>query len=164
MTRDKLKLAQFTNFISLGCLFPAPPVAPTNVSGHAINSTSISVSWDINLERGFKLRRFIVSYRAKFHNDTWEQNKTVRVNSSKNTTIITGLRVFTEYEIKVAAATNFSGPYSQPIIKTTKEGGEVYFIYRKYVLALYTTEGDKQDIYIMIVTSSIPIAILSQHL
>jgi len=38
---------------------------------------------------------------------------------------LTGLRVFTKYEIKVAAATNYTGNYSQPINVTTREGGEV---------------------------------------
>jgi len=57
-------------------------------------------------------------------NYTWGQNETVRVNEPERTMVLTGLEVSTKYEIKVAAATNYQGPYSQAILVETAEGGE----------------------------------------
>ena len=94
-----------------------------NVTGHAFNRTAINVTWDIALPQGFKLRGFNVTYRALVNN-TWGQNNTVRVNEPERTVVLTGLNVSTEYEIKVAAATNYQGPYSQAILVKTSEGGE----------------------------------------
>ena len=91
------------------------------------------MTWDIALPNGFKLRGFNVTYRAENYiwgqngtvvNYTWGQNETVRVNEPERTVVLTGLEVSTKYEIKVAAATNYQGPYSQAIFVKTAEGGE----------------------------------------
>ena len=81
------------------------------------------MTWDISLPKGFKLRGFNVTYRALV-NYTWGQNETVRVNEPERKVVLTGLEVSTEYEIKVAAATIYQGPYSQAIFVKTAEGGE----------------------------------------
>ena len=53
-----------------------------------------------------------------------ENNKTKTINSDHKEATLTDLRPFTAYEIKVAAATNFTGNYSDPVNVTTKEGGK----------------------------------------
>ena len=95
------------------------------------------MTWDIALPKGFKLRGFNVTYgwqnvtyrwqneTYKWQNETYRwQNETVRVNEPERTVVLTGLEVFTKYEIKVAAATNYQGPYSQAILVKTSDGGE----------------------------------------
>ena len=81
------------------------------------------MTWDISLPQGFKLRWFNVTYRILV-NYTWRQNETVRVNEPERTVVLTGLDVSTKYEIKVAAATNYQGPYSPAIFVKTADGGE----------------------------------------
>lgn len=66
----------------------------------------------------------MVSYRA-FENNTWGNETEVKVLEPGRVARLLGLRDFTKYEIKVAAATNYTGNYSQPINVTTREGGEV---------------------------------------
>ena len=123
------------NLISINFL-TAPPSVP-NVNGHAFNRTAINVTWDIALPKGFKLRGFNVTYgwqnvtyrwqnvTYRWQNETYRwQNETVRVNEPERTVALTGLEVSTEYEIKVAAATNYQGNYSQAILVKTEEGGE----------------------------------------
>ena len=116
------------NLISVNFL-TAPPSVP-NVTGHAFNRTAINVTWDIALPKGFKLRGFNVTYgwqnvTYRWQNETYRwQNETVRVNEPERTVVLTGLEVFTKYEIKVAAATNYQGPYSQAILVKTSDGGE----------------------------------------
>ena len=88
------------------------------------------MTWDIALPEGFKLRGFNVTYgwqnvTYRWQNETYRwQNETVRVNEPERTVVLTGLEVFTKYEIKVAAATNYQGPYSQAILVKTSDGGE----------------------------------------
>ena len=64
-----------------------------------------------------------VTYRWQNVTYRW-QNETVRVNEPERTVVLTGLEVSTEYEIKVAAATNYQGNYSQAILVKTDDGGE----------------------------------------
>ena len=109
------------NLISINFL-TAPPSVP-DVTGHAFNRTAINVTWDIALPKGFKLRGFNVTYGWQNVTYRW-QNETVRVNEPERTVVLTGLEVSTEYEIKVAAATNYQGNYSQAIFVKTADGGE----------------------------------------
>lgn len=102
-------------------LFPAPSVVPTNLTANPTSRTEVRVKWKIEgLEPGFKLRHYVVWYR-KLHG---ENNKTIRSNPDVTEADLTGLSPFTTYEIKVAAATNFTGTFSEPINVTTKEGGK----------------------------------------
>lgn len=102
-------------------LFPAPSVVPTNLTANPTSKTEVHVTWKIEgLEPGFELRHYVVSYR-KVHG---ENDKTIRSNLDVMVADLTGLSPFTTYEIKVAAATNFTGNFSEPINVTTKEGGK----------------------------------------
>ena len=51
-------------------------------------------------------------------------NKTLNTSKTETQATLEGLRFFTTYEIMVAAATNFTGNYSEPVNVTTKEGGK----------------------------------------
>ena len=75
------------------------------------------------MERGFKLRRCIVRYRA-FQYGTWGNYSYVEVLEPGRVASLTGLPVFTKYEIRVAAATNITGNYSPAKHVTTFEGGK----------------------------------------
>ena len=86
------------------------------------NGTAVRVTWQIDLERGFKLRRYVVFYRELEHDGI---NKTLNTSPTETHATLNGLKFFTTYEIKVAAATNFTGNYSEPVNVTTKEGGKI---------------------------------------
>ena len=103
-------------------LFPAPSIVPFNLTGHAITGTSVNVKWQIpDLERGFKLRQYVVKYR-----ELEDGGNYTTFNTSSNVTQATleHLSFFTTYEIKVAAATKITGNFSEPANVTTKEGGK----------------------------------------
>lgn len=103
-------------------LFPAPSVVPTNLSAHDISRTTVLLKWHIEDPKpGFTLREYVISYRELEHG---VQHKIVHTNSVQREATISDLRPFTTYEIKVAAATNFTGNYSTPVNVTTKEGGK----------------------------------------
>lgn len=49
----------------------------------------------------------------------------IYTGSVKKNATLTGLRTFTAYEIKVAAATNLTGNYSETVNVTTLESGKM---------------------------------------
>lgn len=105
-------------------LFPAPSVVPINLTAHPTSRTTVRVTWLIEgLEPGFRLRHYVISYRKLEHGDVRNDTKEF-IGSEKNEATLEGLLPFTTYEIKVAAATNFTGNYSTPVNVTTKEGGK----------------------------------------
>lgn len=104
-------------------LFPAPSVVPINLTAHPTGNTTVHVTWRIeDLEPGFILRHYVISYRKLEHGDVRNDTKEF-TGSEKNEATLEGLLPFTTYEIKVAAATNLIGNYSKPVNVTTKEGG-----------------------------------------
>ena len=104
--------------------FPAPSVVPINVSAHAKSRTAVSVTWEIEgPEPGFVLRKHILAYRELGSGAEWI-NITVNGPNAREK-MLTGLTTFTTYEIKVAAATNFIGNFSEPVNVTTLEGGKI---------------------------------------
>ena len=102
-------------------LFPAPSVVPFNLKGHAITGTSVNVTWQINLEPWFKLRKYVVSYRELEHGGNYT---TFNTPYTVTQATLEHLSFFTTYEIKVAAATKLRGNFSKPANVTTKEGGK----------------------------------------
>ena len=95
---------------------------PLNVTANISCSTCVHVTWAIEgLERGFILESYVVSYKA-LKNVTW---KRVYVPANQTSTVLQSLKIYTTYEIKVAAVTaNLTGNFSAPINVTTSEGGE----------------------------------------
>ena len=102
--------------------FLAPTVIPLNVTAKLSCSTCVNVTWAIEgLERGFILESYVVSYKA-LKNVTW---KRVYVPANQTSTVLQSLKIYTTYEIRVAAVTvNLTGNFSVPISVTTSEGGE----------------------------------------
>ncbi|XP_015757030.1 PREDICTED: protein sidekick-1-like, partial [Acropora digitifera] len=98
----------------------APTVIPLNVTANLSCSTCVNVTWAIEgLERGFILQSYVVSYKA-LKNVTW---KLVYVPANQTSTVLQSLKIYTTYEIKVAAVTsNLTGDFSVPINVTTSEG------------------------------------------
>lgn len=116
-------------------LFPAPSVVPTNLTARLTTGTAVIVEWQIaDLEPGFRLRRYVVFYRELVYGGN---NKTLNTSSDVTQETLRGLNFFTTYEIKVAAATNFIGSYSEPVNVTTKEGG-------KTIIQLSRGNGEKK--------------------
>lgn len=117
----------FVITLSFLCVcFLAPTVIPLKVTAHASSSTCVNVTWTIEgLEPGFVLQSYVVLYKA-LKNVTW---KRVYVPADQTSTVVQSLKIYTKYEIKVAAVTaNLTGKYSVPIIVTTHEGGEKSFL------------------------------------
>ena len=113
----------FVIALSFLCVcFLAPTVIPLNVTANLSCSTCVNVTWAIEgLERGFILQSYEVSYKA-LKNVTW---KSVYVPANQTSTVLQSLKIYTTYEIKVAAVTgNLTGNFSVPINATTSEGGE----------------------------------------
>ncbi|XP_074627585.1 protein sidekick-like isoform X3 [Acropora palmata] len=98
----------------------APTVIPLNVTANLSCSTCVNVMWAIEgLERGFILQSYVVSYKA-LKNVTW---KSVYVPANQTSTVLQSLKIYTTYEIKVAAVTgNLTGDFSVPINVTSSEG------------------------------------------
>ena len=113
----------FVIALSFLCVcFLAPTVIPLNVTAKLSCSTCVNVTWAIEgLERGFILQSYEVSYKA-LKNVTW---KSVYVPANQTSTVLQSLKIYTTYEIRVAAVTaNLNGNFSVPINVTTSEGGE----------------------------------------
>ncbi|KAJ7378572.1 hypothetical protein OS493_022560 [Desmophyllum pertusum] len=96
---------------------PAPHIVPGNVSAEATGNSTIRVKWsatDIPSNIGF--RGFSIKYEAVEHlgKDT--------VDGEIYEKTLTGLRMFTKYNIQVAARTTQDGNYSETVFATTLEG------------------------------------------
>ena len=101
-------------------LFSAPRTVPENVSAEATGNSTIYVKWslpDVSPIIGFI--GFSIQYEAVEH-PNWNRKKETR--RTYNTTL-TGLRMFTEYKIRVAARTTQPGNYSKAVSAKTLEGG-----------------------------------------
>eukprot|EP00794_Sanderia_malayensis_P017289 gene17289-19017_t len=95
-----------------------PSTAPSNITCVAENATSIAVSWAVL--RKDDRNGIITNYILIVSKSSTFSLKTVDVSQTLYT--LTGLKPFTNYSIKIAAATNIGpGPYSDWIIKQTRE-------------------------------------------
>ena len=107
--------------------FPAPLVAPANVTGHNTSSTSIHVTWqavspdDINI-RGIH-RGYNIYYKSR---DTPRPSMLMNVTVDVLTTHVqlTNLYKFTKYDIQVTVRTRWDGPKSTTITVSTDEGSK----------------------------------------
>lgn len=107
--------------------FPAPLVAPANVTGHNTSSTSIYVTWqpvspdDVNI-RGIH-RGYSIYYVSR---DTPRPPMLMNVTVDVLTTHVqlTNLYKFTKYDIQVTVRTRWDGPKSTAITVSTDEGSK----------------------------------------
>ena len=123
---DKKELS-FVIKIFLMWSFPAPLVAPANVTGHNTSSTSIHVTWqavspnDVNI-RGIH-RGYNIFYVPR---DTPRPSVLMNVTVDALTTHVqlTNLYKFTKYDIQVTVRTRWDGPKSTSITVSTDEGSK----------------------------------------
>ncbi|XP_048579794.1 uncharacterized protein LOC5501224 isoform X1 [Nematostella vectensis] len=98
-----------------------PNLPPANVTARATGSTSAHVQWS-NLH--LSLIGAIRGYRVRFTgvNHPFAATRTTAVPYSTQETNLTGLYMYTLYEITVAAFTTRDGNYSDPVYITTEQG------------------------------------------
>ena len=103
------------------CLAPGAP--PENVTGHHTSSTSISVRWgEVPAD---KQHGNIVNYTVIYKDSEGGAEMKKGVDSPARETELTNLARYTEYSIKVLAATvKGDGPPSEAIIVRTDEDGK----------------------------------------
>ena len=92
-----------------------PDGAPQNVRGQAINSTSISVSWQpVQSE---KQNGIITKYTIRYQSQTENHNGEEVTGADVRSVNITGLREYVFYDITVFASTvKGDGPHSTPVL------------------------------------------------
>ena len=99
----------------------APSEAPQNLSGHAVNSTTIALMWDtIAVEsRNGILCHYLFSVMEVGTNE-------VDVYTAVATQLnVSGLHPYYTYTCVVAAVTNSVGPFSHNISIITPQGGKL---------------------------------------
>ena len=101
----------------------APSEAPPNLSGHAVNSTTIALMWDaIALEnQNGILRHYLVSVLEL------ETGETDVYTAGATQLNISGLHPYYTYTCMVAAVTIRIGPFSQSVSIITPQDGDLYF-------------------------------------
>ena len=101
-------------------LFSAPKTIPENVTAEPTGNSTILVKWSsigISSSEGF--RGFSVRYEAEGHANWNGEKETGKIYNIT----LTELRMFTTYNIQVAARTTQPGNYSKAVSATTLEGG-----------------------------------------
>lgn len=114
--------------------FPAPRVAPTNITAFNTSSTSLHVTWQPISTEG--LRGILRAYRVYYI-----EQKTYFTRSLKNVTVdsasleveLVDLYKFTNYTVYVVARTNKDGVSSEKVNASTDEDS-------KYILSIGRTE------------------------
>ena len=92
-----------------------PDGAPQNVTGHKINSTSISVSWE-EVEAD-KQNGDITGYTITYRSQTENHSGNVTAGPNDRRKDITGLKEYVFYNITVLASTAIgNGPSSTPVL------------------------------------------------
>ena len=118
------------SFVIKLCLlwsFPAPLVAPANVTGHNTSSTSIYVTWQPVSPDDVKIRGIHRGYSIYYvSRDTPRPSMLMNVTVDALTTHVqlTNLYKFTKYDIQVTVRTRWDGPKSTTITVSTDEGSK----------------------------------------
>ena len=114
-------------------LLSAPSEAPANLSGYAVNSTTIALMWDaIALEnQNGLLHYYLVSVLEL---DTGEIDTYTAGATQLN---IPGLHPYYTYTCKVAAVTIRIGPFSQSVSIITPQDGDYFRGCYKILLDVY---------------------------
>ena len=103
---------------SLYCVVPSAP--PENLTGMFSSATSLLISWfpPPEQDQNGDIMGYNISYFKVDNSDT------VRYTSAEETMInITGLMVYTEYSVSVAAYTSLgTGPFDSIIERTDSSG------------------------------------------
>ena len=99
-------------------LYAAPLSPPSNVSGSAIDSTTLSLSWVAPpAPHNGIIRYYTVNLTET---DTGVQ---ILIESETTSIVISSLHPYYTYEVVVAAVTVANGPYSPPLVLQLPEDG-----------------------------------------
>ena len=101
-------------------IIPVPVSAPENLTGVALDSHSIFLSWNPPPDEFLNgiLRQYQIDV---IEEDTLEE---FSVNSSSSQYLLSSLHPFYNYDISVAATTVGNGPFSDSIDIATHQDGE----------------------------------------
>ena len=115
-------------FLLLTHSLTAPSQPPSAIAVVAMNSTSIRVSWapPLLMSRNGIIQGYKIIYNIK---DGISGVVRVIQGNTTHEQIISGLRKYTEYSVKLLAFTVGDGPLSSPYLVTTEQDG-------KYTVAL----------------------------
>ena len=117
--------AQIVVTLLSNILISAPSEAPPNLSGYAVNSTTIALMWDaIALENQNGLLRHYLVFVLEL--DTGEIDMYTAGATQLN---ISGLHPYYTYTCKVAAVTIRIGPFSQSVSIITPQDGDLKIIF-----------------------------------
>ena len=116
------------------CFEIEPNAPPSNVNGHNVSSTRISVSWRQVpfLDQNGVILSYTVTYRALPSGSSQTKN----VIASADQTTLAGLNEYTNYSITVFASTSKGGGnQSTPIVVITDEDSELSLVLFIYALS-----------------------------
>eukprot|EP00795_Rhopilema_esculentum_P013677 gene13677-4581_t len=111
----------FSSIFTQRTLEDAPTLPPTNISAHNLSSRALEVNWGtVPLSgRNGIVRVYVIYYKLKDSPESdWQYTK---ASGSVKTIIITSLRHWSIYQIKVAAKTIREGTKSEAVIARTDE-------------------------------------------
>ena len=101
---------------------PAPTTGPSIQSAIALSSSSIYVNWSILTQQ--ELNGVLQGYQVQYI-DTAGQNKSVEVNATVTSAVLTNLTAYTVYNISVKARTGPGyGPFGATTLQRSGEDGE----------------------------------------
>ena len=97
----------------------APSAPPRSLSGIAINSTVVILTWTLPplIDINGIIRNYVIRIRERETSQVWIFQTT---NSHIN---VTSLHPYYNYECEVAAHTIATGPYTNPVSVQTMEAG-----------------------------------------
>ena len=96
-----------------------PDAPPQNLSGSAVNSTSLFLSWELppSEQQNGIIRRYLVNV---IEIETGNGNE---LSTTDTHITVSGLHPFYHYECNVSAVTIGAGPYTLPITIQTLQAG-----------------------------------------
>ena len=100
-----------------------PSLPPTMVKLTSVDAFEIQVTWNPPPEESLRgiLQNFVIEWRA-----SGENISSMILNADQNSHRLTNLKPFTLYDVRIAAVTVASGPFSDWYTNRTKEAGEHY--------------------------------------
>ena len=122
------------------CCYAAPSAPPTGiVVVHNGSSTSLWITWsDVpGIDQNGVLIGFVIGYWLKDDSGTANHvnvskssvvspvKRRKRASGTSYSYVLQGLKIWTDYYVVVAAVTVGQGPYSEPLLVRTDEGGNV---------------------------------------
>ena len=103
-------------------ILPAPSASPQNVTALVLSSSSATVAWEEVPVAG--LNGILTTYQVRLQPTVLVDGVTVLRTSTERNITVDGLNGNVNYDVSVRAYTAVgSGPYSDPAVRITTEGG-----------------------------------------